>query len=174
MAHNIYLFAGHPQVLRRYEEASPLVRLYRLTPGADLAVMPVDDALHDDLHRRSGTGEWLETLRLTTADLTFAAETSCLGALAYLETDYAGGTGIQAAALWGGGALAIRPLSMMSGQSPGQSPGRPRATWPINAVLRGLGIVAATGRDEFDTFGLGGYRSNAIIAERALPSRILP
>jgi hypothetical protein len=165
MGHNVYLFAGHLEVLRRYGEVSPLVRLYRLTPGADLVVMPVDDALHDELHRRSGTGEWLETLRLTTADMACAADTSRHGSLAYLETDYFGGSGAQAAALWGGGALAIRPLSMRVDQSAG----RPRATWPINAVLRGLGVIAAADLDAFDTFGLGRYRSNALIAERGVP-----
>ncbi len=167
MVHNVYLFVGHPEVLRRYGELSPLARLYRLTPGAELAVMPVDDALHDDVHRRIGTGEWLENLRLTTMDMAYAAETSRRGALAYIETDYFGGSGLQAAALWGGGALAIRPLTMTQEQSAG----RPRATWPINAVLRGLGVEAAPGFDAFDTFSLGRYRSNDEIRERGLPIR---
>jgi hypothetical protein len=167
MGHNIYLYAGHLEVLRHYAETSPLVRLYRLTPGADLVVMPVDDVLQDDLHRRHGTGEWLETLRLTTADVAFAAVMSRRGALAYLETDYFGGAGRQAAALWAGGASAIRPLSMSGEQSAGRLP----ATWPINAVLRGLGVVAAGGLDEFDTFGLGRFRSNSHIAKTGLPVR---
>jgi hypothetical protein len=168
MGHHIHLFVGHPEVLRRYAETSALAQLYRLTPGAELAVLPLDEALQDDMHKHSGTGEWLDTLRLTTADMSLAADCSRRGSIAYLETDYFGGVGIQAAVLWGGGALAIRPTSMRLEQSVG----RPRATWPINAVLRGLGIVAAAGLDEFDTFGLGQYRSHDAVRARGLRVRI--
>ena len=100
--------------------------------------------------------------------MAFAAETSRRGVLAYLETDYSGGGGLQAATLWGGGATAIRPISMTADE--GRQ--RPRATWPINAALRGLGVVAASGMDEFDTFGLAPYRSLDVIRERALPVRL--
>ncbi len=154
-------------MLRRYSETSPLVRLYRLAPGADFAVMPIDDALQDDLHRRYGTGEWLDTVRLTLSDVAFAMETARHGPIAYLETDTCAGGGAQAAVLWGGGAVAIRPLSMTTQQSQA----RPRTTWPINAVLRGLGVVAGAGLDEFETFGLGAYRNNEVIRQKAVPIR---
>jgi hypothetical protein len=168
MGHNVYLFAGHLEVLRRYRDASTHAHLYRLTPAAELVVMPMDEALQDDLHQRFGTGEWLDVLRLTSSDMVFAAEVSRRGTLAYIETSYFGGAGLQAAALWGGGALAIRPLSMTNEQSAG----RPVATRPINAALRGLGVVAAGRADEFDTFGLSQYRSNADIVTHGIPVRI--
>ncbi len=166
MGHNVYLFAGHPAALKPYAEISPLTRLYRLTPAAELVVMPLDDALQDDLHRRSGTGEWLDVVRLTSADMAFAARSSLRGAIAYVETDYADGAGAQAATLWSAGASAIRPLSLTTHASLG----RPRSTWPINVVLRALGVVATANRDEFETFGLTQYRDNATIAQRAAPA----
>ena len=167
MAHHLHLFAGHPEVLRRYAEVTPRVRLYRLTPGAELAALPLSDDVHDALHKAYGTGEWAETVRLTTADMGFAAETSRRGPLAYLETDYFGGTGLQAAAAWVGGALALRPIQMAREQGQGRS----SATWPINAALRLLGLVARPGLDAFDTFGLGRFRSVETIEVGAAPVR---
>lgn len=164
MLHNLYLFAAHFEVLRTYRELLPHAALYRLSPASDLAVLPVDEALLDDLHRAYGTGEWLDTVRLTSADMAFAADASKRGALAYLETDYDGANGSEAAAFWTGGALAIRPLVMAAEQ--GER--RPRATWPINAVLRELGVIASPGLDEVATFRLDRYASNAVIAARAL------
>lgn len=167
MAHQLNLFIGHPEVLRRYADTSDRVRLFRLTPGSNLSVLPLDDDLHDALHHIYGTGEWLAGPRLTSTDLAFAARTSLLGPLGYVETYYAGGQGHQAAALWSGGEIAIRPLVM--GRDQQQS--RPQATWPINAVLRGLGTAAAAGQDEFEAFGLGAYRRNEAVAERGFPLR---
>lgn len=167
MAHHLHLFAGHLEVLRRYTEIVPQAKLYRLSAGAELAVLPVDDDALDALHKIYGTGEWNDTLRLTSTDLAFAAETSRRGSLAYLETDYFGGTGAQAAAMWSGGALALRPLAM----STENGIGRPPATWPINAALRLLGVEPPAGFDAFEAFGLGRYRSITDVATRALPLR---
>jgi hypothetical protein len=52
--------------------------------------------------------------------------------------------------------------------------GRQRAPtlWPINVVLRALGVRATTTEDEFSVFGLGGFRANAAIHERAWPMRV--
>jgi hypothetical protein len=169
MSHNLRLFAGHPQVLLRYRTMLPDARMHALTAGARLAVLSLDDALHDTLHRAYGTGEWLETgaIWLTTSDMAFAARASQTGALAYIETSYAGATGQQSATLWAGGDLALKPTTLdMSAAG-----NRPRATWPINAALRGLGIPTNAGHDEFDSFGLGVYRSHDDILKRALPVR---
>jgi hypothetical protein len=167
MAHRLRLWVGDPRVLERYQAVVVTARLYYLSRGADFAVLPMDDDLQDALHAVYGTGDWLEAsgLALTSGDVAFAAAASRAGRLVYLETDYQGGTGTQAAVLWVGGEFALKPLSMavVAGGS------RPRSTWPINAALRGLGITAAQGFDEFDRFGLGAYRSNDEIAARAMP-----
>jgi hypothetical protein len=170
MAHCLRLFAGHPRGLLRYRALVPALRLFYLTPGAELAVIPIDDDGQDALHRAYGTGEWLDTLgmQLTSSDAAFAADASRSSAIAYLQTDYAGGTGAQAAALWIGGDWALRPLSLAADVAGN----RPRATWPINAALRGLGVKSVAGRDEFDCFGLGAFPSFAAIIQHALSIRV--
>ena len=61
---------------------------------------------------------------------------------AIIETDYFGGAGSQAAALY-----------IRTHRANGDAAS-------INDVLRMLGIVAAPGLDEFDTIGLAAHRSN--------------
>ena len=164
MGHAIQIFVAPLRALRAFQQAVPEVQLYALTPAAPLLVLPLTEDLHDALHRAYGTGEWLERgPRLTSSDLAFAANASVAGALAYLETDYFGGTGEQSAVVWQYGRLSFGPAHMAS-----DAP-RPPHLRPINAALKALGLIAARGLDEFDTFGLGHYRSNDAIIERAMP-----
>jgi hypothetical protein len=169
MGHQVRLFVGHPNVLSRYHAVLPNVRLHTLVAGVALAVLSLDDDVHDALHKAYGTGEWLDDgAGLTSTDIAFAARSSKTGALAYIETAYFGGTGRQSAVLWIGGGIAIKPTSLETTAAGN----RPRATWPINAALRGLGVQATSGHDEFDSIGLGHYRSHDAILARALPVRI--
>ena len=64
---------------------------------------------------------------------------------AVIETDYFGGVGDQAAALYQGSSELMQPTSAPVG--------------PINEALKKLGIVARSPLDEFDTIGLGNYRN---------------
>ena len=165
------LFAGPPDVLARFEAllpvtAGPLATCFWLLPGAELAVLPLTEALHDALHRANGTGDWLDTgARLTTSDLAFAAGVSRTGPLAYLETDGVDGDVQQSALVWASGTLVLGPLFL----SGGQAVVPPRHLWPINAALRGLGLRARAGSTEFDTFGLGQFGSNEAILSFARP-----
>lgn len=168
MGHAVKLLVAHPEVLQRYRTVAPQAVAYTLTAGASLAVLPLTDDLQDALHKSYGTGEWWEEAAgITTTDAAFAARASQAGPLALIETDYFGGTGSQCAALWSGGDLVMRTAWLDSAALRN----RPRATWPINAALRGLSLAAAHGLDEFDTLGLANYRSNDDVAARALPVR---
>jgi hypothetical protein len=69
---------------------------------------------------------------------------------AIIETDYFGGNGSQAAAVYQGH-VEIMPAAV--------SPIGERTIGPINAALRLLGVVPSRGADEFDSLGLGAYRS---------------
>jgi uncharacterized protein (TIGR02996 family) len=80
------------------------------------------------------------------------------GPLAYIETEYHGGAGVQSAALWKGGQLFVGPLKTptLVGQA---------GTWAINRVLRQMGVVAQRGLDEFDTVHLGRFTETELIDE---------
>lgn len=169
MTHALKLFVAHARVLQRYQAIVPAARLYTLTAGATLAVLPLDDALHDALHKAYGTGEWIEnSVALTLTDLAFATRVSDMGPLALIETGGGTDTFAECAALWIGGKQSFKSMWL----DRATAGNRPRATWPINAALRGLGLHAMAGLDEFDTFGLGLYPTNETVAARALSLRI--
>lgn len=164
MGHNVRLFAGPSGALAPFLVAAE-ARAFALTPGADTLVLPLTDELQDALHARYGTGEWLASgPRLSTGDLAFAAASSRGTALAFLETDYFGGTGGQCAVLWRDGTEVLRPTCM----SHDAAATRPPYLWPINAALRGLGIAANAQQDEFTMLGLAHFRSNDDILQHAV------
>ncbi len=171
MAHEVALFVGTAASLRPFAEMLPEARAYTLTPDADIAVLPYDEALEAALQRRFGTGDWPEgqALLLSSTVQTFAAECSLRAPLAYLETRYDGTGGQQAAVLWQGGRASIGPATLdIAGAGATRAP----SLWPINVVLRALSVRATATEDEFSAFGLGNFRANDRIHERAWPFRV--
>jgi hypothetical protein len=85
------------------------------------------------------------TCRMLTGALArFARRLSSTGPVAYIETDYFGGHGDQAATVFLRGQRVLR---------------RPRAAiGPINDALALLGVATSPLGDAFDTVGLGRYR----------------
>lgn len=163
------LLVGPLQPLRAVQAVAPMARIFALTPAAALWVLPLDEDVHDALHLRFGTGEWLKSgAQLTTNDLVTVARISAGSAIAYLETNYLGSVGTQSAALWRDGQLVMQPVTLDASIS------RPPQFWPINAALRSLGIVAQPPVDEFTVFGLMQYRSHTMIMERATEVRASP
>jgi hypothetical protein len=161
-SHSVRLFVGPMQSLRALQGEAPSARIFALHPLATLWVMPLDDHVHDSLHRRHGTGEWLGNgPSLTSVDLMIGARASTGSELAYLETNYAGPDGTQSAALWRDGRLILGPITLAAAVP------RPARFWPINAALRGLGVVASPPQDEFIAFGLVPYRSHDAIYAQA-------
>lgn len=80
---------------------------------------------------------------LTEAIHLFLQQYSLHGRLAYIETDYFGGVGTQAGALYENGQLQIAPCS-------GEK--------TINLLLSALGVQCEPGKDAFDSLNLGQYR----------------
>jgi hypothetical protein len=74
----------------------------------------------------------------------FARLLSETGPVAYVETDYFGGAGDQAATVFLRGERVLRRARARSG--------------PVDAALRMVGVAATGFQDEFDTLGLGRYR----------------
>lgn len=69
--------------------------------------------------------------------------------IAKIETDYFGGSGHQTAKLF------VNNKKIYD-----KSDERDWAISPINDVLKEMGVVRTSTQDEFDTVGLGKYRSN--------------
>ncbi len=75
--------------------------------------------------------------------------TSFVDLIAYIEVDYFGGTGHQAAVLWKAGKITLGPLWDE------KSPLRRK---PINRVLKRMGVKLEDHIDQFDEVGLGAHR----------------
>jgi len=84
--------------------------------------------------------------------LALSLDLSHHGPVAYVETDYFGGAGVQAATVWESGSVRM----------PAQKAGK----GPINRALRLMGVRAGLLQDEFDVVGLGANRSNDDWLER--------
>jgi hypothetical protein len=79
------------------------------------------------------------------------AACSARGPVAYVEAEYFGGVGTQAALVWDSGAMVLGPLFEGEDESlPGGS--------PISQALRRLGAVRGDHSDEFEAVGLGRHR----------------
>ncbi len=94
--------------------------------------------------------------RLTEAAATAGSARSAAGRIVYLEAEFFGGTGSQAAVGWEAGRIAFGPRLT-------QTPGEGRdgyedvpdgADLAIDEALRWLGVSAEGGQDEFDALGL--------------------
>lgn len=161
--HSVRLLVGPMQPLRAVQAVAPMARIFALTPNATLWVSPLDEDVHDALHLRFGTGEWLKSgAQLTTTDLVTFGRLSTGSELAYIETAYTGPTGTQSAVVWRDGQVALQPVTLDAKVA------RPPQFWPINAALRALSVVAKPPDDEFTTFGLMAFHSHTMIVDRAV------
>jgi hypothetical protein len=117
----------------------------------DLTLVWMDHIYTEHWAHRLGIGGQLalpaaiEDRMLMPDDAVIAELVRCLTAetsprFAVIWTDYFGGVGDQRAATYRGDELI-------------------ETDGTINGALRGLGVIAASGLDEFDTVGLGDYRS---------------
>jgi hypothetical protein len=83
---------------------------------------------------------------------------NALNPIAYIETDYFGGTGEQCAISWSQGTILCGPL-----RSNEKTPFNHRA---INCVLQSLGVLRGNSCDEFAALGLNRYRENEAWVEK--------
>lgn len=129
-------------------------RMLRLSQG--FVLMPISESLFDelgDVAPPDAVGDGFT--RLSQGVVQLARELSTLGPVAYVETDYFGGVGVQSAAAWMNGEEAMPPTS--------------HASDVINAALQTIGVRRDASMDEFDAAGLGRFRSNERWLERGEP-----
>lgn len=146
MGHAIQAFIAREEVLRA--AAARLGNAHVAPLGQGFALVPLTDDLHDEV-TEPGSGAAYEgrLWKLSSALARLAAEWSRQGPVAYVETEYFGGIGDQAALVWEGGEVVFGPERAEIG--------------PINEALRRLGAGRGDHLDEFEAVGLRRHRHTA-------------
>ena len=117
--------------------------------ASSLAFIPMTDALFDQLATLFPDAvdeAYGEFWKLSPSGSLWMREVSTAGRVAYVETEYFGGGGAQAAAVWEAGQSIYGP--------------KLGAVGPVNEALRLLGVVRTQTDDEFAVAGLHRHRSN--------------
>ena len=148
MVHSVHLIIGKDAAVAAFLQQWPTARAVDLREGWQ--AIPVDDALYAAVEasypaavRPSGLD--VSPLGLSEA---LAAATAKGSGLAYVETEYFGGTGAQSATAFIDGREVVSPQSA-------------KGSGPINQALRRIGVIRTAANDEFDTIGLGERRTMA-------------
>ncbi|MDB5292418.1 MAG: hypothetical protein JWL69_3659 [Phycisphaerales bacterium] len=161
MGHMINGFIANAENLSRAARHKSNCHLCFLEQG--FAFLPVFADMVDPQERVSSMQEFYG---LTDSLSQWAMAESTQYSIVYIETDYFGGTGAQAAISWRDGQISFGPLMT------GDGPRAKRSTLldgAVNQCLRHLGVLRGDASDEFDAMGLGRHRSNEsfIAANRA-------
>lgn len=143
MSHCVQLIVGRGDPIIRVLKAWPEAKDAPLLEG--WSAVPMLDALYDAVIDAHSDADTIGPFYFDPPGLDFVLSqaTKGGGSLVYLETDYFGGVGQQAAACWKDGAR----ISLH------EQPGA------INAALVELGVTPTGTLDAFDTIGLGKRRS---------------
>jgi hypothetical protein len=147
VTHSVHLIVGRGEAIARFLKRWPGSRAVDLTGGWQ--AIPLEDELYELIGAAYAGLAKPDALDMAPAGLMEAlAEASSPGAmLAYVETEYFGGTGGQSAVAFADGRQVFAPA---------RSKG---ASGPINSALRAIGVERIGAQDEFDTIGLGARRT---------------
>jgi hypothetical protein len=154
MGHHIRGFIARQDDLRKAAASLPGAQVVPLSLG--FGFLPVTEQLAGD--DEPAPFEHLE--RLTARLGAWAEEQSRTFPLAYVETDYFGGDGWQAAMAWVGGGAVFGPVRTSDLWEGGKFVPTPLLEGAINRAVRHLGVERGAARDEFDALGLGRHRDN--------------
>ncbi|MDP3494710.1 MAG: hypothetical protein Q8R82_16485 [Hyphomonadaceae bacterium] len=148
MGHSVQLIIGKGVGVQAFLRDWPMARAVELLSGWQ--AIPMSDDLLGEIEGQAAGAPCSAELDMAPAGLerAMAEATRAGGALAYVETEYFGGTGGQSAMAFADG------RETMASQ-------RSRGGGAINEALRGIGVLREAGKDEFDTIGLGERRTMA-------------
>ena len=155
MGHDLRAIIGKPPIAAALAARFDGVRRVPLSQGFEM--VPVLARLFDAMafsaeatNPEAAVGGWS---RLGVQVENLLAELSRTAPVAYVFTEYFGGSGAQSALAFVGGRLATRH-SGVGRVLPWSS-----SIGPINNALAAIGVVREQGQDEFDSVGLGRHRS---------------
>jgi hypothetical protein len=144
MAHSISGFVAREEVLRA--RTAHLRSAYVAPLAQGFGFLPVTEEVDEETGGAAAAYEQLFALTDALARLG-AAMSRDEAAVAYVETDYFGGAGDQAAIAWKDGRIAFWPERASIGT--------------VSDALRRIGVVKGDARDEFEAVGLDLHRGNA-------------
>ena len=153
MGHCINAFLG------RTDRINSLSKTWLRSPiqlSQGLSMLFLTEELYDEINASAHIDNEAPFVRFTfftPAIARLLEEHSHQGKLAYIETDYAGGAGTQMAVLYENGKQKFPPVVTEDFKI--WTPSDERA---INIVLKGFGVQKLSGKDEFDSIGLGNFR----------------
>jgi hypothetical protein len=158
--HELHALVAAPEVLEPVVERYPHARP-SLLDGAELALVPICDELFASIDLEGFPVDPESGFaRLSPGIAAVVTAASRRGPVAYLETDYVGDIGRQAAAVWLDCHRVYGPSLLVPGEPfPVAAPGALVGGSPVVEALRYLGVQGVGGRDEFVVLGLGRHRS---------------
>ena len=149
MGYRLEAVIGPAAVLSAAIGEQPLMVLAPLWQG--LGLVPMTDEVFDAVH--DGTPPGLPGFwKLPGGFERTLCSWSDQGPVAYVEAEFFGGVGTQAAAVWDGGRLALGPVVL------GEVEPLPAAGTPISQALAHLSVRRGDHVDEFAAAGLGQHR----------------
>jgi hypothetical protein len=151
VGHHITGVVARREMLKRLDKLGGQP-FFALAEG--FAFMPLDDQNLDDLVGVHAGDAVADFVYLTERLIEFLRQASQGGDLAYVETEYHGGTGGQGAVLFHAGEVSFGPRWCEN------------EIGPMNDALARMGITKnPTKFDAFQTIGLDAYRSNEAFRE---------
>lgn len=144
MGHSIRAIIGDNNTIKRLADNWVHANIEKLPQN--FAMIFLTDKLFDDvteLFDEKNTLDCSVLTYFTTSIFQLLCESSFHSQLLYIETDYFGGYGKQAAVLVQNGEIAVGPI---------------KGTGIINELLCKIGVQKEQEKDEFDSLGLGHYR----------------
>lgn len=151
MSYALKAVVAEAELLTAAAAGLPSARTAPLRHG--LALLPMVGAFFRELTTDS-SGVYPGFWDLPAGLVPTLAEWSKVGPVAYVESEYFGGTGEENTAVWRDGRLALGPLHLLEGD-PVSAQGS-----PVARALRELGIQPAGSSDEFAVAGLDQHRES--------------
>lgn len=147
MGHSVQLIIGRGAAVQAFLRQWPGARAVELRDGWQ--AIPVEEPIYAGIEAKAPGATRPPEMDVSPLglDLALAGATEGGGGLAYVETEYFGGTGGQSAMAFVDGREAMAPQRARGGGG------------TINQALRAIGVTRDAVKDEFDTIGLGERRA---------------
>lgn len=160
--HCIRAFIGKDEVIINFK--SNWIRANALELLQGYSMIFLTDEFYDDIVELVNSNDEVDNSDifecLSSSVYELLQQESKLGKLAYIETDYFGGTGSQVAILFENGNVIVPACKTETywSQVDNRFINRPEGERAINKVLKELGIYRKNSMDEFCSIGLGNFR----------------